>query len=418
MISKEVQNFLLTEALANFMRYVKVWTTSDDNSTTSPSTLNQLDLAKLLAEEAKQLGLQNVIQDKHGYVYAFLSASKGLEHISAIGFIAHIDTAQSVNGKDVVPIIHRNYDGSNITFPKNEKINLSIEDSPQLRNYIGLDLITSEGITLLGADDKAGIAEIMAACAVWKKYPELKHGPIVICFTPDEEIGKGTDNIDKEKLPRVCYTIDGTGMGELEVECFDAWKASITFRGINVHPGDAKNLMVNAIHIACRFLADIPESESPEHTEDREGFFHLGSLQGTAEQAEANMIIRDFDLTINERRMNFLKILKDAYELRYPGLEIELYFEHQYQNMYHYVKKEEKVIDLAKKAIEMANLNLIIHPIRGGSDGSKLSEMGIPTPNIFTGAQMVHSRKEYIPTLALQKAAEVIINLAYLWTKV
>ncbi len=416
MISKEVQNFLLKEALANFMRYVKVWTTSDDNSTTSPSTQNQLDLAKLIAEESKQLGLENIIQDEYGYVYAFLSASKGLEHIPTIGFIAHIDTAPSVKGKDVMPIIHRNYDGTVIKFPKNEEIILSIEDSPQLENYIGMDIITSEGITLLGADDKAGIAEIMAACAAWKKFPDLKHGPIVICFTPDEEIGKGTANIDKEKLPRVCYTLDGSEMGELEFECFDAWKAKIKFKGINIHPGDAKNLMVNAIHIASRFLADISESESPEHTENREGFFHLGSLEGTVEQAEANMIIRDFDLKNNERRMNYLKILKDAYELRYPKLEIKLNFEHQYQNMYQYIKKEEKLINLAKKAIEMANLDLIIHPIRGGTDGSKLSEMGIPTPNIFTGGQMFHSRKEYIPTIALQKAAEVIINLAYLWT--
>ncbi|MFW9952567.1 MAG: peptidase dimerization domain-containing protein, partial [Candidatus Thorarchaeota archaeon] len=199
---------------------------------------------------------------------------------------------------------------------------------------------------------------------------------------------------------------------------FDAWKVEITFKGIVFHPGDAKNLMVNAIHIASRFLADIPESESPEHTENREGFFHLGSLEGTAEKAEASMIIRDFDLKNNERRMNFLKILKDAYELRYPGLEIELNFEHQYQNMYQFIKEEERILDIAKKAIEMADLPLIIKPIRGGTDGSKLSEMGIPTPNIFSGGQLFHSRKEYIPTLALQKAAEVIINIAFLWTKV
>jgi tripeptide aminopeptidase len=416
MISKEIQDFLLKEALANFLRYIRIWTTSNENSTIFPSTMIQFDLANLLANEAEQLKLQNVIQDKFGYVYAYLSASKGLETLLPIGFIAHIDTSPAVNGKDVKSIIHRNYDGSEIKYPKNDEITLSVEDSPLLENYIGMDIITSEGDTLLGADDKAGIAEIMAACAAWNKFPELKHGPIVICFTPDEEIGKGTDKIDKSMLPRVCYTIDGSEMGELEFECFDAWRATIKFKGLSVHPGHAKSLMINAIHIASRFLSNIPESESPEHTEEREGFFHLGSLQGTAEEAEVKMIIRDFEFKNNEKRMNYLKSLKNLFELRYPGLKIELDFEHQYQNMFQYIKKEERVIELAKKAIEMANLNVIIHSTRGGTDGSKLSQMGIPTPNIFTGGQMAHSRKEYIPTIALQKAAEVIINLAYLWT--
>jgi tripeptide aminopeptidase len=415
MISEHIKEFLLKEALINFIRYVKTWTTSDEGSQTFPSSTNQFSLAEILAGEAKKLGLMDVIQDKYGYVYATIPASKGLEKVLAIGFLAHLDTSPSVNGKEVNPIIHRNYDGLTIKFPKNNEFALSIEDSPLLESYIGLDIITSEGDTLLGADDKAGIAEIMAACAAWIKFPELKHGPIVVCFTPDEEVGKGTVNIDKAKLPSVCYTIDGSEMGQLEFECFDAWKATIKFNGINVHPGHAKNLMINAIHIACRFFNEIPEAESPEHTEQREGFFHLSNLKGTAEQAEASMIIRDFEITNNERRMKYLKSLKDSYEIRYPGLAIDLDFEHQYQNMYQYIKEEEKIVNLAKDAIEMADLSTIINPIRGGTDGSKLSEMGIPTPNIFSGGQLIHSRKEYIPTLALQKAAEVIINLAYLW---
>jgi tripeptide aminopeptidase len=418
MISEQVKDFLLHEAINNLIRYVKIWTTSDDTSMTSPSTKNQFDLLQLLAGEAKKLGLQNIVQDEFGYMYATIPASKGLEDLSSIGLISHIDTSPSVSGKDVTPIIHKNYNGSVLRYSKTDGLRLSIEDSPELENYIGMDIITSEGDTLLGADDKAGIAEIMAACAAWIKFPDLMHGPIVVCFTPDEEIGKGTANIDKNKLPKVCYTIDGGEMGELEFECFDAWRVTMKFKGVNVHPGDAKNLMVNAIHIASRFLAEIPESESPENTEEREGFFHLTSLKGATEQAEANMIIRDFDLNNNNRRMNYLKTLKELYELRYSGLTIELNFEHQYQNMYQYIKKEEKIIDLAKKAIEMANIELITHPIRGGTDGSKLSVMGIPTPNIFTGGRMFHSRREYIPTIALQKAAEVIINLAYLWTKV
>ncbi|MFW9950706.1 MAG: peptidase T [Candidatus Thorarchaeota archaeon] len=415
-ISEQVKSILLEKALSNFLRYVKIWTTSENDSTTFPSSMNQTELAKLLREELKELGLENIIQDNYGYVYAKLPASEGLELVSPIGFIAHLDTAPAVTGKNVVPIMHKKYDGSVIKFPKNGDLTLSVADSPELENYLGMDIITSEGNTLLGADDKAGIAEIMAACAAWKIFPDLKHGPIIICFTPDEEVNKGTANIDCNKLPKICYTIDGGVIGELEFECFDAWKANLKFKGINVHPGYAKNLMINAIHIASRFLTDIPESESPEHTEEREGFFHLGTLEGDTEQAEANMIIRDFEKVNNERRMNYLKALKDLYELKYPGLKIELNFEHQYLNMYQYIKNDLKIVDLAKKAIELANIEVIIHPIRGGTDGSKLSEMGILTPNIFTGGHLFHSRKEYIPTVALQKASEVIINLAYLWT--
>jgi tripeptide aminopeptidase len=416
MISKEIQEFLLKRSLGNFLRYVKVWTTSSEDSSTFPSTKNQFKLGSMLKKELEDLGLENIVHDEYGYVYAFLRASNGLEKVERIGFIAHLDTSPAVSGQNVKPVIHRNYDGSEIKFASNDEISLSINDSIHLENYIGLDIITSEGDTLLGADDKAGIAEIMAACAAWIKYPELKHGPLIICFTPDEEVGKGTYMIDKNKLPRVCYTIDGSEMGELEFECFDAWKAFIEFKGLSVHPGDAKDLMLNAIHIASRFLSEISEKESPEHTEQREGFYHLGELKGKVEKAEAKLIIRDFDLINNKKRMKYLQILKDLYELRYPGIRIKLNFEHQYQNMLSYIEKDKRVIDMAKKAIEMADLEVQVHPIRGGTDGSRLSEMGIPTPNIFTGGLLFHSKKEYIPTKALQKATEVIINLAYLWS--
>ena len=255
----------------------------------------------------------------------------------------------------------------------------------------------------------------MAACAAWQKYPELKHGPITICFFPDEEIGKGSEMIDLSKLPNVCYTLDGSEMGQLEIECFDAWKVNLKFRGLNVHPGYAKNVMVNAIHIASRFLSEIPEDQSPEHTEEREGFYHLSRLQGNEEEATAKLIIRDFNFESNNRRMEYIDILKGFFEKRYLGLKIELEFEHQYQNMFTFLENEHQIVDMAKKAIEAAGIEVKIHSIRGGTDGAHLSARGIPTPNIFAGGLLFHSRKEYIPTIALQKAAEVIINIADLW---
>jgi len=397
MLSEEIKEFLLEESVNRFLSYVQVWTTSDELSQSNPSTENQFELGRILAAELKELNLENVIHDDFGYVYADLPASSGLENVRRIGLIAHIDTSPAVSGKSVKPVIHKNYDGGTIEFASNKDIKLTVEDSPVLKDYIGLDIITSEGDTLLGADDKAGIAEIMTACAAWQKFSELKHGPINICFTPDEEVGKGTLNIDKQRLPEICYTMDGSKMGELEFECFDAWKATITFTGLSVHPGYAKNLLINATHITSRFLSEIPEKESPENTEDREGFYFVSGLKGTVEEAKTILIIRD-------------------YVVRYPGLKIDLQFEHQYRNMLRFIENDKYVVDLAEKAIEMAGLEVKFHSIRGGTDGSRLSEMGIPTPNIFSGGLLFHSRKEHIPTLALQKASEVLLHLAQLWT--
>ncbi|MHA1459893.1 MAG: peptidase T [Promethearchaeota archaeon] len=416
MLSEEIKEFLLEESVNRFLRYVQIWTTSDEFSQSRPSTENQFELGKILAAELNELNLENVIHDDFGYVYADLPASSGLENVRRFGLIAHIDTSPAVSGKNVKPVIHKNYDGGIIEYVSNKDIKLTVEDSPVLKDYIGLDVITSEGDTLLGADDKAGIAEIMTACATWQKFSELKHGPITVCFTPDEEIGKGTLNINKQRLPEICYTMDGSEMGELEFECFDAWKATITFTGLSVHPGYAKNLLINATHIASRFLSDIPEHESPEHTQEREGFYYVSNLKGTVEEANTILIIRDFIEDNNKKRMEFLQKLKNLYELRYPGLKIDLQFEHQYSNMFQFIEKEKIVVDLAEKAIKMAGLEVKFHSIRGGTDGARLSEMGIPTPNIFSGGSLFHSRKEHIPTLALQKASEVILHLAQLWT--
>ena len=418
MLSEEVKDFLLEDSVNRFLKYVQIWTTSDELSQSNPSTENQFELGKILTEELKELKLENVEHDEFGYVYADLPASTGLEGAKRIGLIAHIDTSPAVSGKNVKPIIHKNYNGETIEFASNKDINLTVEDSPVLSEYIGLDIITSEGDTLLGADDKAGIAEIMTACAVWQRYSELKHGPITICFTPDEEVGKGTLNINKKRLPEFCYTMDGSEMGELEFECFDAWKEIITFTGLSVHPGYAKNLLINATHIASRFLSEIPEHESPEHTEEREGFYFVAMIKGSVEETTTAMIIRDYIQKNNEKRMDFLQSLKDLYELRYPGLKIKLEFEHQYSNMLRFIEKDKIVVDLAERAIELAGLEVKFHSIRGGTDGARLSEMGIPTPNIFSGGSLFHSRKEHIPTKALQKASEVLLHLALLWTSV
>lgn len=416
-MSQEVKNFILENVVSRFLRYVQIWTTSDVNSKTFPSTKNQYELAKILVKELEELNLENILLDDKCYVYADLPASEGLENVKPIGLIAHIDTSEMVSGKNVKPIIHKNYDGKPIQFSYKQDLLLTIDDSSELEKYIGFDIITASGDTLLGADDKAGIAEILTACAVWKNYPQFKHGPITLCFTPDEEIGKGTEHINKSRLPEVCYTLDGSDMGELEIECFDARKATITFKGVSVHPGYAKNLLVNAIQKASRFISELPEYQTPEHTEEREGFFHLSQLHGNVEEAIASIIIRDFNSEENERRKALLNHLKEFYELKYPGLKIEIDYLYQYKNMLTFLQEQPKVIDLAKKAMEMANVKVNIHLIRGGTDGARLSEMGIPTPNLFTGGMLFHSRKEYIPTISMQKACEVIIHLAELWSK-
>jgi len=415
LLSEEIREFLHKEALNRFLKYVQIWTTSDEHNQSKPSTQNQLVLGKILASELMELNLENVVHDEYGYVYGNLPASIGLEEVKPIGYIAHIDTSPAVSGKNVKPVIHKNYDGSAIEFASNPDIKLTTEDSPKLLEYVGLDIVTSEGDTLLGADDKAGIAEIIATCAAWKKFSELKHGPIIVCFTSDEEVGRGTSKINRERLPDFCYTLDGSEMGELEFECFDAWKATIKFTGLSVHPGYAKNLLINAIHIASRYLSEIPDYESPEHTEEREGFYYLSELSGKVEEANAILIIRDYEEKNNQRRMEYLQKLGELYEFQYPGLKVNIEFLHQYKNMRRFIEDKQEVVDLAKKAIEMAGLDIKFHAIRGGTDGSRLSEMGKPTPNIFSGGLLFHSRKEHITTLALQKASEVLIYLAELW---
>jgi len=415
-LSEEIRSFLQNEAVTRFLRYVKVHTTSDESTGTTPSTQRQFDLGRMLEAEIRELGLKDVLLDEFCYLYATLPASRGVKGMP-IGFLSHLDTSPAVGGENVKPIFHENYDGSSLTFPDDPQFKVTVDDSPELKDCIGDSIITASGTTLLGADDKAGIAEIMAALAAFQKFPDLKHGEIRICFTPDEEVGMGTAKINVDKLPKYCYTVDGGEPGEIEAECFDAWGATITFKGISVHPGYAKNKMINAATVCARFLAAMPEYETPEHTELREGFFHITGISGSEEEATAKMIIRDFQVPNNERRMDHLRKLKEYFEFRYPGLKIELELKHQYENMWTVMEKHPESVELARKALEAAGLPVKLKAIRGGTDGSRLSLMGHPTPNLFAGGMLFHSRKEWIARSSLRKAAETIVHLAGLWAE-
>ncbi len=406
--------FLCKDVVERFCRYVRVNTASCEESKTSPSTLAQLDLAKVLKLELQELGLSAVTLDEYGYVYATLPASSGIT-AEPLSLLAHMDTSPSESGENVAPVLHENYDGGLITFVDDPTLILSPADSPELLLFKGETIITASGQTLLGADNKAGVAEIMTILAVFSRFPELRHPELRIVFTPDEEIGRGTEHIDRQSLGQVGYTVDGGMIGEIDVECFHALRVVVEFRGMNVHPGYAKNRMINAGQIAARFAASLPEFEVPEHTEGREGFFHLTGLVGEETRATIKYILRDFDGTENLRRVELLELLKDAFTLRYPGLGIELSVTEQYRNMAEILDLHPDCITLAEQAMTMAGVAPHRKPVRGGTDGARLCFMGLPTPNLFTGGMLFHSRKEWIAVPAMQKACEVLINLCSLY---
>lgn len=414
-LTSEMLRFIREDALDRFLRYVKINTTSNEESNTNPSSKNQFELANLLRDELLAMGI-NATVDEYCYLYATLPASDGVSN-TPLSFIAHLDTSPAVSGENVKPIIHRNYNGGEIRFPDDPNLILSPQDSPELLEFVGQDIITASGTTLLGADDKAGIAEIMTMLAAFKKFSQLKHPELRICFTPDEEIGAGTAKIDINKLGKVGYTFDGGMIGEIENECFDAMGAKIKFTGLNVHPGYAKNKMINAGAIAARFFSMLPEYETPERTEQREGFFHLLKIGGDESESTLQFIIRDFDHSKNEKRIELLNSLKDFFEKKYPGLKIDIEIKEQYRNFKEVLDKTPEVTDFAIKAIEMAGIRPIRKAIRGGTDGARLSFMGIPTPNVFAGGLLFHSKKEWIPVLAFEKAVEVGINICNLWAE-
>jgi len=411
-----IEEFIEKDVLERFLRYVVIDTTADEESSSCPSTKGQMELARLLEKELKELGLSQVECDSCGYVYGTLTASRGVKS-PPITFCAHMDTSPSEPGKDVRPLLHKNYNGGEITFPDDPGLKITLHDSPDLESYKGDTIITASGKTLLGADDKAGIAEIMTALACLSKDKEAKHPELRVVFTPDEEIGRGTGKIDIERLGKYGYTMDGSRAGEIEDECFDAWKTEFVFTGANVHPGFAKGKMLNAAEIAARFISQVPEQETPAHTEKREGFFHLTGFSGEENRARFAFILRDFEEEENRGRIAYLEQLKEAFEVRYPGLGIEMTVTHQYQNMLRILEQHPRVTELAVKAVKNTGLTPLKAAIRGGTDGARLCYKGVPTPNIFAGGHLFHSKKEWIALGAMVKAVETIRELSRLWAE-
>ena len=392
-----------------FLEYIKIDTKSDETTKVTPSTKGQLEFGKVLASELKNLGLSDVKISNDGYIYATLDGNLD-KKVPTIGFIAHMDTAPDMDGKCVNPKIVENYDGKDINL--NDSVILSPEFSPELKGYIGQTLITTDGTTLLGADDKAGVSEIMTAVEYLINHPEIKHGDIKIAFTPDEEIGEGADHFDVEGFGAdFAYTLDGGHIGELEYENFNAATATVLIKGTNVHPGYAKGKMVNSMMLAHEFISKLPLDEVPEKTEKYEGFSHLISMSGEVEETKLVFIIRDFfEDTYESRKERFVEIEKELNK-KYGENRVTVEIKDSYKNMKENLEPVMYIVDMAKKAMESANVTPLVKPIRGGTDGARLSFMGLPTPNIFTGGENFHGKYEYIPVESMRKAVDVILNI-------
>lgn len=397
-----------------FLKYVQFDTESDTNSGLTPSTPGQLVLAKELKAEMEQMGLQDISLDANGYLMATLPANTD-KQIPTIGFVAHMDTSPDLTGKNVKPRIEKNYQGGDIILNKELNVILSPKDFPELLKFTNQDLIVTDGTTLLGADDKAGIAEIMTAMQYLKDHPEIKHGKIRICFTPDEEIGEGADHFDVEKFgAKWAYTMDGGELGELEYENFNAASVKIAIQGRSVHPGYAKDKMVNALLIANKLVSLLPESQRPEHTTQYEGFFHLMGMSGSIDSANVSFIIRDHDHDLFEARKKTMSDAVEYLQKMYPISTISLEIKDQYYNMREKVEPMMYIVDYAFEAMKELNIEPIVKPIRGGTDGARLSYMGLPCPNIFAGGLNFHGRYEFVPIPSLEKATQVIVKIVEL----
>ncbi len=401
--------------IERFIRYAKIDTQSDPDSTSVPSTEKQKNLSRILVQELQQMGYQEVEMDDNGYVYATIPSNTDKD-VPTICFCSHVDTSPDASGTNVNPIVHTNYDGGNIELPY-EGIVLDPAHHPDLKEQVGNAIITADGTTLLGADNKAGVAEIMQLAEYLSIHPEVKHGKIRILFTPDEEIGRGADHVDMEKLDAdFGYTVDGEKLGSMEDETFSADGVTVTIKGVSAHPGFALNKLENATKIASDFLASLPkDSWSPETTSDREGFVHPVSIQGIAEETKIEFIIRSFvDAELVEFETRLENYLKDVM-VNYPGSSYEFVVTEQYRNMKNIINEHPEVADYAAEAIERAGLNLIRGSIRGGTDGSKLSFMGLPCPNIFAGEHAFHSKYEWVSAYDMEKAVEVMVSLVQIW---
>lgn len=399
-----------------FLKYVSYWTTSDDENNHIPSSERQFELAKVLEKELNELGLEKVILTDHCYVYGLLPATKGYEYTKAIGFIAHMDTAPDYSGKDVKPQVIENYDGKDILLKGSGEF-LKVSDFPELQTLIGKTLITTDGTTLLGADDKAGISEIMTAIEqiISSGVP---HGDIWIGFTPDEEVGHGADLFDLDYFKAdFAYTLDGDYEGEVAYENFNAAGATFNIKGVNVHPGEAKNIMVNAAAVACEIQSRLPEQETPSHTEGREGFYHMISISGDVASAKLSYIIRDHDKDIFETRLNTLRALELEMNQKYGNGIVSLTINHSYSNMIEVIDKHPYTVELAKTAIQNIGLEPLSRPVRGGTDGARLSFMGLPCPNLGTGGYGFHGPYEHVTIEGMNTAIEVIKELVKLTTE-
>lgn len=404
--------------LERFLRYVQIDTQSDPNSTTIPSTEKQKNLSRVLVEELQAMGVSDAHLDEWGYVYATVPSNTDKD-VPTICFCSHVDTSPDSSGTNVKPIVHKNYQGQDIVLPDDESQIISPSEYKYLNELVGQDIVTGSGLTLLGSDDKSGVSEIMDAVHYFMTHPEVKHGTIKVLFTPDEEIGRGVDKADMEKLGAdFGYTMDGGKRGSFEDETFSADAAVITIYGKMIHPGYAKGILENATKIAGEILANLPKGRlSPETTSGREGFVHPVSVEGLGEKTVLKFIIRDFteeglQANQDELRGVVAKVMKN-----YPNSRAEIQIIEQYRNMYQIVKQHPMISELAQEAIRQAGMEPIIKPIRGGTDGSRLSYMGLPCPNIFTGMQAIHSKHEFVSVQDMEKAVEVIIRLVQLWEK-
>ena len=395
-----------------FLQYVKFDTQSDELTNMTPSTPGQMEFAVYLEKELQKLGLTEISLDENGYLMASLPSNIDDREVPTVGFIAHLDTSPDMSGRHVSPRIVQNYDGKDITLNADENIVLSPDEFPELLNYIGQDLIVTDGMTLLGADDKAGIAEIITAVDYLKRHPEIKHGKIRIAFNPDEEIGLGAHKFDVKRFAADwAYTMDGGEIGELEFENFNAAVAKVTFKGRNVHPGYAKHKMINSMRIANQFVIMLPRWETPEHTEDYEGFYHLVGMEGSVEQTVLTYIIRDHDRDRFERRKKELEHLARKINNEFPGCcTIEI--KDQYYNMREKIEPLMHIIDIAEEAMREVGVTPKVVPIRGGTDGAQLSFKGLPCPTIFAGGLNFHGRYEFVPIPSMEKATEVFVHIA------
>ncbi len=408
------ENYKFT-CVDRFLKYVKYDTQSDEESENFPSSEKQKILSQDLANGLKEMGLEDAHMDEWGYVMATLPSNTDKE-VDPIAFIAHVDTSPAVTGKDVNPVIRKNYQGGDIKLENGGWV-IKESENPDLKNMKGFDIITTDGTTLLGADNKAGVAEIMDAVAYFLAHPEVKHGPVKICFTPDEETGRGTEKIDLDKLgAKYAYTIDGSSRGEVEIETFSADAVNINFIGKNIHPGYAKGIMINSMKVAADFIKSLPKDKlSPETTEKREGYVHPVAINGNEEKTTIKLIIRDFYTPKLKEFEDILKNLAEETIAKFPGAKLEFEVIEQYRNMKEVLDNHPQVYEYAYETMKNLGIEPITHPIRGGTDGSRLSFMGLPTPNIFAGEHSFHSQLEWVAVQDMEMAVKVIVELAQVW---